>query len=31
MVRAPKPLLEELGANPVLAVDTAPIIYWLEG
>jgi len=31
MVRVPKPLLEELGANPVLAVDTAPIIYWLEG
>ena len=31
MVRGAKPLLEELGANPVLAVDTAPIIYWLEG
>ena len=31
MVRAPKPLLEGLGDHPVVVVDTAPIIYWLEG
>lgn len=27
----PKSLLDGLGEHPVLAVDTAPIIYWLEG
>lgn len=26
-----KPLLHGLGERPVLALDTAPIIYWLEG
>ena len=31
MVKAPKSLLDGLGERPVLAVDTAPIIYWLEG
>lgn len=31
MVRAPKPLLAGLGEHPVIVVDTAPIIYWLEG
>jgi len=31
MVRAPKSLLDDLGEHPVLVVDTAPIIYWLEG
>lgn len=31
MVKAPRSLLEGLGDRPVLAVDTAPIIYWLEG
>jgi len=31
VVRAPKSLLDGLGEHPVLAVDTAPIIYWLEG
>lgn len=31
MVRAPKPLLDGMSEHPVLAVDTAPIIYWLEG
>lgn len=31
MVRTPKSLLDGLGEHPVLAVDTAPIIYWLEG
>ncbi len=31
MVRTPKSLLDGLGERPVLAVDTAPIIYWLEG
>ena len=30
-MRAPKSLLDALGEHPVLAVDTAPIIYWLEG
>lgn len=31
MVRAAKSLLAGLGEHPVLLVDTAPIIYWLEG
>jgi predicted nucleic acid-binding protein len=31
VVKPPKPLLEGLGEHPVLVVDTAPIIYWLEG
>jgi len=31
MVRAAKSLLDGLGANPTLVIDTAPIIYWLEG
>jgi predicted nucleic acid-binding protein len=31
MVRAPKSLLDGLGEHPVLAVDTAPLVYWLEG
>ena len=28
---AARSLLDGLGEHPVLAVDTAPIIYWLEG
>lgn len=31
MVRPAKSLLIGLGEHPVLVVDTAPIIYWLEG
>jgi predicted nucleic acid-binding protein len=31
VVRPPKSLLEGLGERLVLVVDTAPIIYWLEG
>lgn len=31
MVRAARSLLDGLGEHAVLAVDTAPIIYWLEG
>lgn len=31
MVSRAKPLLHGLGERPVLALDTAPIIYWLEG
>jgi predicted nucleic acid-binding protein len=31
VVRTPKSLLDGLGEHPVLVVDTAPIIYWLEG
>ena len=31
MVKAPRSLLDGLGDHPVLVVDTAPIIYWLEG
>jgi predicted nucleic acid-binding protein len=31
VVRPPKSLLTGLGERPVLVVDTAPIIYWLEG
>jgi predicted nucleic acid-binding protein len=30
-VRPAKSLLAGLGEHPVLVVDTAPIIYWLEG
>jgi predicted nucleic acid-binding protein len=30
-VRQVKSLLTGLGEHPVLVVDTAPIIYWLEG
>ena len=31
MVSRAKPLLHGLGEHPVLVLDTAPIIYWLEG
>jgi predicted nucleic acid-binding protein len=31
MVRARKSLLDGLGEHPIVVVDTAPIIYWLEG
>jgi hypothetical protein len=31
VVKAPKSLLDGLGERPIVAVDTAPIIYWLEG
>ena len=31
MVRPARSLLTGLGDRPVLVVDTAPIIYWLEG
>ena len=31
MVRPVRSLLTGLGESPVLVVDTAPIIYWLEG
>lgn len=31
MVKSTRSLLDGLGDHPVLAVDTAPIIYWLEG
>jgi len=31
MVRPARSLLAGLGESPVLVVDTAPIIYWLEG
>lgn len=31
VVRARKSLLDGLGEQPVVVVDTAPIIYWLEG
>ena len=31
MVRPARSLLTGLGDHPVLVVDTAPIIYWLEG
>lgn len=31
MVRPARSLLSGLGESPVLVVDTAPIIYWLEG
>lgn len=31
MVKTTKSLLSGLGGQPVLAVDSAPIIYWLEG
>jgi predicted nucleic acid-binding protein len=30
VVKPPKSLLAGLGEHPVLVVDTAPIIYWLE-
>ena len=30
-MKAPKSLLAGLGEHPVVVVDTAPIIYWLEG
>lgn len=30
MVKSAESLLDGLGPHPVLAVDTAPIIYWLE-
>jgi predicted nucleic acid-binding protein len=31
VVSRARSLLEGLGDQPVLAVDTAPVIYWLEG
>jgi predicted nucleic acid-binding protein len=31
VVTVPKSLLEGLGERPVVVLDTAPIIYWLEG
>ena len=31
MVKPLRSLLDGLGEHPVLAVDTAPIIYWFEG
>jgi predicted nucleic acid-binding protein len=31
MVSRARPLLHGLGEHPVLVLDTAPIIYWLEG
>jgi len=31
MVSRARPMLHGLGEHPVLAIDTAPISYWLEG
>ena len=31
VVKAARSLLDGLGDHPVLVVDTAPVIYWLEG